>query len=343
MSIFKKIQNLFMDDVEETEEIEIEEKTESPKLPTIMQNEIDKKSVIQEQADVTKQVELKKETTISDSEATRTNMKFDFPIEFNEKDWTSIKPKKPLYNKTTPIKTRSENNSINSNYKSTIKKEEPKPPIKFRCSPIISPVYGILDKNYKKEDVQAKDIDNYEIPRANIKVDFESVRKKAFGTLTDEIKDNIMCEDCELLKKEIKKEEEKFEYDDLLDNIVDNPKTIETAEENYEDFGIIYEHKEEVKEVIPNKIEVEIEDERNTTDINEIKITNHNDEEVLAEKIEVQEPMEEPKIETRASRTEKVEYNDITEKIADLPKENTSKLELTDDLYDLIDSMYEER
>lgn len=342
MSIFKKFQNLFMDDVEEAEEIEIEEKTESPKLPTIMQNEIDKKVYIKESSDEKTKEEPKKETIVSDNEATRTNMKFNFPIEFNEKDWTSIKPKKPLYN-SEPIKLRSENTSINSGFKSTLKKEEPKPQPKFRCSPIISPVYGILDKNYKKEDVQAKDVDDYEIPRTNVSVDFESIRKKAFGTLTDELKDNMMCEGCELLKKEIKKEESNFEYDDLLDNIVDNPKTMEAVEENYEDFGIIYDHKTETKEIIPNKIEVEVEDERTNINSDNVKITNHNDEQVLAEKIEVQEPSEKEKVETRTSRIEKMDYHDITEKISDIPKENTSKLELTDDLYDLIDSMYEER
>lgn len=332
MSLFKKIQNLLMDDVEETEEIEIEEKTESPKLPTIMQDEIEKKVSAESTPE-----EVKKETSISDSEATRTNMKFNFPIEFNEKDWTSIKPKKPLYNSTNT--KRIENNSINSNFRSTIKKEEPKPvqPPKFRCSPIISPVYGILDKNYKKEDVQAKDIENYEIPRESREVDFETVRKKAFGTLTDELKDNILCEECELLKKEREKEDSKFEYDDLLENIVDT--TIENAEENYEDFGIIYDHKEETKEIKPNKIEIEVEDERNNISTDDIKITNHIDEEVLAEKIEVKEP-----IETRTARNENI-MNDITEKINEVPQEeaNTSKLELTDDLYDLIDSMYEER
>ncbi len=337
MSIFKKFQNLFMDDVEETEEIEIEEKTESPKLPTIMQNEINKKVSIQEKPEQ----EKPEETIVSDNEATRTNMKFNFPIEFNEKDWTSIKRKKSLYN--TPNKTRSENTSINSGFKNTLKKEEPKPQPKFRCSPIISPVYGILDKNYKKEDVQAKDIEGYEIPRANVKVDFESIRKKAFGTLTDDLKDNMMCEGCELLKKEISKEESNFEYDNLLDNIVDNSKTMETAEENYADFGIIYDHKTETKEMIPNKIEVEVEDERNNIDSDTIKITNHNDEEILAEKIEVKEPIEESRIETRTSRIEQMDYHDITEEILDNSKENTNKLELTDDLYDLIDSMYEER
>ncbi len=52
---------------------------------------------------------------------------------------------------------------------------------KFTPSPVISPVYGILDKNYKKEDVVSKKeiriTSNYS--RTNVNVD--DIRNKAFG------------------------------------------------------------------------------------------------------------------------------------------------------------------
>ena len=51
----------------------------------------------------------------------------------------------------------------------------------FKPSPIISPIYGILDKNYKKEDVVSKKeiriTSNYS--RTNVNVD--DIRNKAFG------------------------------------------------------------------------------------------------------------------------------------------------------------------
>lgn len=78
---------------------------------------------------------------------------------------------------------------------------------------------------------------------------------------------------------------------------------MEKAIENYEDFGVAYE--------IP-KEEEKIEKENN-----DIKIVNHNDEEAKAEQIEMKEV---PKVEnTNASSANK------------------------DDLFDLIDSMYEDK
>ena len=83
----------------------------------------------------------------------------------------------------------------------------------------------------------------------------------------------------------------------------DFSKAIEKAIENYEDFGVAYE--------IP-KEEEKIEKENN-----DIKIVNHNDEEAKAEQIEMKEVV---KVEnTNASSANK------------------------DDLFDLIDSMYEDK
>ena len=79
------------------------------------------------------------------------------------------------------------------------KKEEPKPK-KFKPTPVISPVYGVLDKNYTKDEVKVQDEDSYEIKRPSRKVDFETVRNKAFGSLTDDIRNNL-CENCELYKE----------------------------------------------------------------------------------------------------------------------------------------------
>ena len=57
-------------------------------------------------------------------------------------------------------------------------KEEVREKPKFKATPVISPVYGILDKNYKKEEVKEKD-DESLMRRPSKKVDFETVRKKA--------------------------------------------------------------------------------------------------------------------------------------------------------------------
>ncbi len=84
------------------------------------------------------------------------------------------------------------------------KKELPKKPVStykinkekkdtkkhFSPSPIISPVYGVLDKNYLKEDVREK---NKKDPIYNTKTDLsiDAIRKKAFGTIEDELETDL--------------------------------------------------------------------------------------------------------------------------------------------------------
>ena len=89
--------------------------------------------------------------------------------------------------------------------------------------------------------------DSYEIKRPSRKVDFETVRNKAFGSLTDDIRNNL-CENCELYKevKITKNADKKLLSDDdnlLSDMTKDDVKdvTLEEAEDNYFDFGVDYE------------------------------------------------------------------------------------------------------
>ena len=59
----------------------------------------------------------------------------------------------------------------------------------FTPTPIISPIYGILDKNYKKEDVVTKK--EIRLSSAPKKIDLDSVREKAYGDLTSDITDSM--------------------------------------------------------------------------------------------------------------------------------------------------------
>src|SRR5574344_2591990 len=72
-------------------------------------------------------------------------------------------------------------------------KEEPK---HFVLSPVISPVYGILDKNYSKEDLLPKASSDGTLPKV---MDVDSVRKKAFGALEVDIEDVIKKNEDEKL------------------------------------------------------------------------------------------------------------------------------------------------
>ena len=117
--------------------------------------------------------------------------------------------------------------------------------------------------------------------------------------------------------------------------------TIEEAAENYYDFGVDY---EPVKE---KKVNIEVN--------NDIKIVNHNEEESLAEKIEVkEESIELPKRKSKkdpvlledTKEFEKIiESEENIEQILDYQDSSSDDIPLdtdANDIFNLIDSMYDE-
>ena len=101
-------------------------------------------------------------------------------------------------------------------------KKEVIPPKRFTPSPVISPVYGILDKNYKKEDLLPRASSDGTLPKV---IDVDTVRKKAFGTLEEDIEtiNNDIEEDL------IKTSEIKITSFD--DEELDKSKTLEELDE----------------------------------------------------------------------------------------------------------------
>lgn len=305
MGLLDKLKNLFTDEEEiiETEEVEVENNVEieepieeESKLPTFMREKIEKE---EKQINILAEAQKQQEEKVSDRELIKPSTSFKFPIAFEDKDFeiTSTSNQNIMKKETEKEKKKSVAelyNNKNSNNKKDKKHV-------FKATPIISPVYGILDKNYKKDELKAKDENEYQLQRPSKKVDFESVRMKAYGTLSDEIKDNLLADEFDVVKETSKVEV--YHQDELFNDIMKDDSnedvSIGTAEENYYDFGVTYEVPKEKKE--------------------EVKIIDHNDENVVAEKIEVKE------------------------KEKDVEVSKKEDMELTDDLFNLIDSMYEER
>lgn len=299
MGFLNKLKELFTD-VEEIDEVDSEEEAEEEKneLPKVMREAVleEEKKHEREEIEIKQIPPVKREGV--NLNQTR-EQRFDFSRTI-EKEFNATQNKATL----NVIKEVEKPKKVADLYQDNAKEKNKN---HFRASPVISPVYGVLDKNYTKEEVMEKDDASSNLKRPSKKVDFETVRKKAFGNLTDEIKDNLLCENCELLKEA--RRNATLKEDDLLYDIskeaeeADNKKiTMEKAIENYEDFGVAYE--------IPKEEKIEKEN-------NDIKIVNHNDEEAKAEQIEIKEV---PKVEnTDASSANK------------------------DDLFDLIDSMYEDK
>ena len=160
----------------------------------------------------------------------------------------------------------------------------------FRPSPIISPIYGILDKNYKKEDVVQKEVRTSFSSRKNMNLD--DVRNKAYGNEKE---------------KQEEKQEEKAEdnnEDNLLVDLSDEKEkpevkqvTVGDAMEYFQDLGLEYNvdyvdasnkgnssnTKEEAteakqEETAPIELPVVVEDKK---DITPIEVKNEANDEVL--------------------------------------------------------------
>ena len=191
----------------------------------------------------------------------------------------------------------------------------------FKPSPIISPIYGILDKNYKKEDVVSKKeiriTSNYS--RTNVNVD--DIRNKAFGRRGNK-------------GEKIESEKNTFDIEEEDDNLLvdltdekDRPEvkevTVGDAMEYFQDLGLEYnvDYVDASKEKKSQKKQVE-----------------------TAKKIEKveekkKEKKEEVKPEVKEEKQEPIKEEKTTVKVEDESKKN-EKQDDDDNLFDLIDSMY---
>ena len=214
----------------------------------------------------------------------------------------------------------------------------------FKPSPIISPIYGILDKNYKKEDVvQKKDV-RITTSYSRSRVSVDDVRNKALGVDMNE----------EIIKQP---QETTFEIDDteddnLLVDLTDEKGKPEVKEltmgdalEYFQDLGLEY----NVDYVDASKKNNQL---RRVNRIEEEKYSKPSIGEVLKREVKPKEVAEETeqhaeedtfKLNTKAMDEEN-ENKKTTPIIKD--ESNASSKDMQDDddnLFDLIDSMYEEK
>ena len=79
--------------------------------------------------------------------------------------------------------------------KTPVKQEVKEPVVEqpkvFKPSPVISPIYGILDKDYKKEEIAPKKVEVKETTLSANTINYDTVRRKAYGTLEDDLEDTL--------------------------------------------------------------------------------------------------------------------------------------------------------
>lgn len=248
MKLIEKLKNVFFEEVPEDEDEEELPQTFAKKIepkkpvepPVVHEIKREEKPTIEEEFEEEKEeVEEKEEEK---DEPT-------FPMMFDDDDFledTKIKeeddyvpsvsyrreekPEKELY------QGRKELSYIESvrkpNYSYTKSYYEERETKGFKPSPIISPVYGVLDKNYRKEEVVTKKEVKLKTDKSSF--DFDTVRNKAFGNDDEEISDKKTRE------AKMEEKENKKIYDVNNNKPQVNRVTLADADEYYNDLGLAY-------------------------------------------------------------------------------------------------------
>ena len=234
MGVLDKVRDFFYDDEEEFEEVKKKpskhNKDKKEKIKII--DKEDKKELKVEKQDISERELFKAERTF--------NFPFDVDDEVKEEtkkiEVEEIKEevKQNTFKETKPL-------SIRNYTKYEKEKEVEEESKKFKPTPVISPIYGILDKNYKKEDLLIND--NKKSSGEEKKLDYETVRKRAYSNMYEkeegDSKGIFFNLDEDNKKEENDEEEVKIIYNDVdeeieKDFIDDKNKTIGEKIEEYE-------------------------------------------------------------------------------------------------------------
>ena len=312
MGLLDKVKNLFTEEYEEEVPIKKEVKHVEITPPRReVPKEIGSTPSMQMQS-VTSEPPMKKVESISDSTALNREEKFKFPVYFDDEDFQDLPkkeaPKKVEIKKEEPPKVEP--------YKAAKMVEEKR---NFKPSTIISPVYGVLDKNYKKEDIVAgkERVARSAGKRESLNID--EVRKKAFGTLEDDLESTLVSSNQEFFRA---KEEEPVESE------IDIFKELEEADLSRSKRNSDLSLQMEEEQAVDLTVELELQKQK----IDEIDA-------YIKQNTVKKDPIMD--ISKQVGNTKKEDLFKQVERNA-LPEDKPQDLE-NGDLFDLIDSMYEKR
>ena len=270
MKLLDKLKNALF----EEEYVEVEEKKQVKKK----EKPIAKKIIVDEPK--IKKSEKKEDVVVEEEkeEVSNTNKDFKFKAILDDDFIDLDKPKKPesknnpeLLIKEKPKLEKNKAKITTSFYEPEIPNSKPygntkEPDIKmheygsaskqkekkvFHPSPIISPIYGVLDQNYKKDEISTKKEVIITSSYKSKNIDVDSVRAKAYGNADDifeeELTSNKKEEKDHLDDDELTTEESDMikEEDSLLDISANNTPSVSKvtmgdAEEYYSDLGLEY-------------------------------------------------------------------------------------------------------
>ncbi len=306
MSLFKKIKDILFDEEEvQTSKKEVKEEVEQA-YERPKKEEVVKPLEVEKKYDHSPVVEREK---VSDREVYKNENTFPFP-DFDEDEFDNNlsnpipmrskpveverTPVNPTNNRPTNVMEYERQKKVEKRTEYThhqkIETTTTSDRKKFRPSPIISPVYGVLNEDYKPEDIKSK------VEYDTDKVDVDSVRRKAFGEKVSP----VVAPKEDVVKSVYHEETPTSSY-------YEETETVTTTFPEYE-------KKEKVK-TIDELLE----------DTSDIKID-------LEKEFEITEEINVPDLDVKPKAKKEPIIDDFDE---------TDTLE--NDLFDLIDSMYESR
>lgn len=328
MKIFEKVKNLFTEEVEEEKEIKRE--VRRVEIPSPRQER-------------TERIERKEEPVVSDVKPSileNQPVKEDKSFFFSDEDFEDLEKKEEKELKP-------------------IKKEEPKPykgtkvtvtpPEEkkvFKPTPIISPVYGILDKNYKKEDIVTSYTPSSKRFYNSDKITVDDVRERAFSNLEDDIKNDLFNEEkeepVEIVDDLNMFNDEKNENDGIEEE--KTPKIDSEIDFNFDDeTELLAKQLEEQKRKLD-----EINSMINDNSISKQKTVKNIDEYLYQDKNTKEDSKKTEDDNTEIEVNQNLDeaftdaMDDLEEATQKAPKEEKSKKNMSDsELFNLIDSMYE--
>ncbi len=209
-------------------------------------------------------------------------------------------------------------------------KEKERVKEKFKPSPILSPVYGIIETKEEKEVTDnSKSLDHLFSSERKKDISFDEIRQKAYGDVG---------------VKEQEDDDEQVIYDMKNDDTPGIEKvTIGDAEEYFEDLGLEYEvdykdaskEKEKMTRIKKNQeLSRKLEKEEEDKPLEEY------------DKVDDDYSIEDSLVEEKEEKEEKEQEDDTIKKIInkkDLKDEEDMELPEEKNLYDLIDMMYDNK
>lgn len=181
MGVFSKLKNIFYD------EVEVDEPAKEIKIDKPVKKEIVEKPRVEEIKVVRqeeKREEPKREETPKENDnfgnerdLFRSERTFNF-TQFDD-DEIDLPPRRNVLEREKKV------------VKQEVKEPVVEQPKVFKPSPVISPIYGILDKDYKKEEIAPKKVEVKETTLSANTINYDIVRRKAYGTLEDDLEDTL--------------------------------------------------------------------------------------------------------------------------------------------------------